>query len=1431
MRGAGGAAAVRALSLAYVLAGSSVLGSSLPTVTQDASSEAGEPVSAASDCGSGSGSYSYSTERIRTVSMLSALAIIALSVLFESGKHGLEHHVPDSFNTLLQALFGELAVLGFIGLVLFVVEQVGWLASLSGVVFDGDTHELEHLIHIAHMVIFFIMVLFLFTLVTLAGIGSFMRWRWALWEDKLLDEWEVNKTLRKRSTDLRPQIVQPWWWGSATRDLFLVVRQSHLRSATGVSHELLEAGDPTDVPRGVDRDKGTLAFGGTAQRLGELSRMYAPCDFFARGHRFLSVEHWYQCQKFRPKGARVSQHYENIRKQPTPELARQLGCCTAKEWNGLSCAGRKADPKFREPEHRIRVMLQGLQAKFMQHRHCQEMLLSTGNRYLLCTDEPESGGAAFWGVGSEQVESPLRRDSMVRRGREPQHWNVLGKLMMSIRERLHEEAAARGRLDESFPFGEYMGQCMGTVLGELVHLPVTVWLLVAVSVSLWWLVAWRTTLDSQVAVWVSLGVVRTLGTWALVVQLRLVTKKVMKSHEGGELEHHKRLFPFRSPNLTLTALRFLVITNAAHFAFFISVYSPHVLDEDAYSAGPRAIMFFLEVALPILSIVAIIPSAVIEFVLASSIGAMRNQGAVRKVQTQSRVRMLLLAVRVVHTVQSMVRGGQERRGSFKGSADGSPPRTPTVSPHSTHFPKGLPALPMGLMSEVPEVVRAVRAAGAGSPDLDGWSLEHVQRPHGVPADLRMAGVLSPWAPVRAAAAGVPLPPQGSSKYAWAYACVDVDEWASDQFAEASRTDPLTAFLLHGGFVFVGPAGKVVSAAAALGDSSGAACGLTFDNPQPWRTEYTPHLQHARRWMRISMQHQAKGCTHFCYILPDEQIESPGAAHWEPSAQGGFAFLYTDPDRECSGRDVFFGANCFREPACCDFGDAQLQFVNDEDGDENDPAVEDANFVVAHVGAPPGWARDRHLWRGIFDMFDMDSDGILTPDEIVNRVQAVREVLSRVEAAGIKRELQLLDANGDGELSFYEFYDFIRVQTVTSEDVDGMFDILRKEEEAISVEQLAMAGRGLSKGLRHAVTADDVTTALFACDENNDGSIDRDEFHTLCCKLGIGPSSGRRRPATSSSGLEDADAARRSPRFDVPMVASVQLDSRLSEPASPVPPPPHLLQQLERPTARQRGRKKGIAPPPPPPGVSPLVPPASESSKPGQTPALTVAPTSTPGPVSGQGQGSAPGSPVAIDFTSDYPDLPHQAPRAPSPPSALGTPAATAGGAAAATAARAEELRAEAAARSEDKSWSGLAYFSQRSRSAQEQAAAGTAETAAAGSAGAGAEAVVTLGGKRVGSGVLSPDQRSLPAPSPRAAGRLGPPPRAPKSVPVSASHAAAMSPPPAAPSPPPPSAPSPAQAVLSPMAVAALSSPAAAQSPRTTPTLQPPVASPRRRRR
>jgi len=87
----------------------------------------------------------------------------------------------DNLQPVLRSLFGELTLLGFIGLSLFVIGKMDAVKGLSVQLF-GEKTAVAELCESVHMALFLVMLLFLATVLLLIESGKSIANRWHAWE-------------------------------------------------------------------------------------------------------------------------------------------------------------------------------------------------------------------------------------------------------------------------------------------------------------------------------------------------------------------------------------------------------------------------------------------------------------------------------------------------------------------------------------------------------------------------------------------------------------------------------------------------------------------------------------------------------------------------------------------------------------------------------------------------------------------------------------------------------------------------------------------------------------------------------------------------------------------------------------------------------------------------------------------------------------------------------------------------------------------------------------------------------------------------------------------------------------------------------------------------------------------------------------------------
>ena len=148
-----------------------------------------------------------------------------------------------------------------------------------------------------------------------------------------------------------------------------------------------------------------IHFYSVSDEFGQFSN-FAAFPIVLDGARWPTSEHFFQAQKFDDESYR-----QKIRKSNSPMLAARLG--------------RDRKQKLRRDWESVKVgiMRQAVTAKFTQHPELRALLLSTGDAKIVEHTENDD----YWGDGGDGSGK-----------------NMLGRLLMEVREQLRTEANRKG---------------------------------------------------------------------------------------------------------------------------------------------------------------------------------------------------------------------------------------------------------------------------------------------------------------------------------------------------------------------------------------------------------------------------------------------------------------------------------------------------------------------------------------------------------------------------------------------------------------------------------------------------------------------------------------------------------------------------------------------------------------------------------------------------------------------------------------------------------------------------------------------------------------------------------------------------------------------------------------------------------------------------
>ena len=107
------------------------------------------------------------------------LLLIVLTLIFEYVKESIEESADRNMGPIIQGLFGELTVLGFLSMVTFCVTKMGVFDTLGAHLFgEGEEEELLEIFESVHFMLFFIMVFFVINVLVLMRGSKLQSEKW-----------------------------------------------------------------------------------------------------------------------------------------------------------------------------------------------------------------------------------------------------------------------------------------------------------------------------------------------------------------------------------------------------------------------------------------------------------------------------------------------------------------------------------------------------------------------------------------------------------------------------------------------------------------------------------------------------------------------------------------------------------------------------------------------------------------------------------------------------------------------------------------------------------------------------------------------------------------------------------------------------------------------------------------------------------------------------------------------------------------------------------------------------------------------------------------------------------------------------------------------------------------------------------------------------
>ena len=143
-----------------------------------------------------------------TTVMVILTAMVVFSVGFEVTKDHVLEDTKEDLKPVVNSLFAELTVLGFIGLTLFLVDKMSIVGEISEDLY-GEEGYIGELCEVVHMVLFLVMLIFMATVVALIQFGNSIADDWKHWETDILDENKLSLEYNKIKDERKFQYQEP----------------------------------------------------------------------------------------------------------------------------------------------------------------------------------------------------------------------------------------------------------------------------------------------------------------------------------------------------------------------------------------------------------------------------------------------------------------------------------------------------------------------------------------------------------------------------------------------------------------------------------------------------------------------------------------------------------------------------------------------------------------------------------------------------------------------------------------------------------------------------------------------------------------------------------------------------------------------------------------------------------------------------------------------------------------------------------------------------------------------------------------------------------------------------------------------------------------------------------------------------------------------
>jgi len=136
--------------------------------------------------------------------------LIVVTVIFEKTKESIYESASKDMLPIIESMFGEMTILGFLSVITFLCTKVGALKEISKCVFgEEEEEEMTEIFETVHYCLFAIMIFFVFQVIMLVTLGTQTESEW-LALDRAVQDPTILKKIMEGHAGMEEEAAKFW---------------------------------------------------------------------------------------------------------------------------------------------------------------------------------------------------------------------------------------------------------------------------------------------------------------------------------------------------------------------------------------------------------------------------------------------------------------------------------------------------------------------------------------------------------------------------------------------------------------------------------------------------------------------------------------------------------------------------------------------------------------------------------------------------------------------------------------------------------------------------------------------------------------------------------------------------------------------------------------------------------------------------------------------------------------------------------------------------------------------------------------------------------------------------------------------------------------------------------------------------------------------